>query len=355
MASLYSTYANRRDANRDYNDRQEGRLAALQRQAMMDERQAGMDAMDKTRYANEQVDYAEKKNKMALADVSRREMMNRISTIPQDAPPQQRLYGAAKIAEEFGDFDTAKGYYSEAEKLNVRPGQEVRKDKILEWKDALSKGILSPKEFNALLAKETNIPQPSTYYPGVPNADGTFTQFGRGGQSPLNTGVKAPPPKVGGAGSAGSQKVRPEDVAHARSIITYLNNSLNDNPASTTGLFSPVIRKIEAVGDSISSGKYSSNATIAEQKKESLLLSIKTMFGGKMFDSNVDQQRFEKAVGKGAWATKEGMAEGLKDIEALVNKYYPAATAAPGSSPPASPIDRKAEIGSRFDKLMNNK
>ena len=365
MASLYSLYAKRRDANQEYNNEQEGKLASLQRQAMMDERQKQADMMESGRYANEQVDYAEKKNKEAQATISQRNMMSEIGALPPATNTQsamERALRMGQIAEQSGDLDSARKYYDTAEKFRDKPVQPVKEHEVLEIKRAVAEKRLSPGEgkqlYDAYLQKQKR-PDSSTYYNAVSStgADGqpVFTQFGKTGQSPKVTNVGAPLRPTGGAASGnvpGKSKVRPEDITHALSLVNDLDKLLADNPRSTTGILSSTIRGIEAVGDAISPGSYSSNATIAEQKKEALLLAIKTVFSGKAFDSRDEQIRFEKAIGKTGLGTKAGMEEGSKDMKELLGKYRPPEIiGAVGSTPD----NRKAEIDRRFDQLMNKK
>ncbi len=138
MASIYSLYAKRRDANQDYNNEREGRLAALQRQTMMDERQGRMDAQGDIDFGNKQFDRSTEINNIE----KKKQLVQRIAALPEGTTLTEQLNATltkARMAEADGDLTTAKFYYDLVEQRKPKefgPGSSGPPTKIQEYEYA---------------------------------------------------------------------------------------------------------------------------------------------------------------------------------------------------------------------------
>lgn len=343
MASLYGRYADRRDSNNAYNDEREGRLAALQRQAMMDERQATRDTMQDKRqeqeheynkwrmdkegrnYSREEERQAREENEKAAKLQKKMAIAAEINKLPPAVDRDsafKRSLSAADISLRSGDEEGYQLHMKNAQEykpVEFQPGRKTVNDYN---KPFLVDG--SPNRAYQQWVMKSK--QPRDQYSNVTfgeNEDGESVAF----QSRKQGGVKIidglgkPAPK-GGAASGGSPKATPAMINHTLGLIGDLEKSLAKTPRSTTGLLSGPTRAYEAVVSAIDPTNKNVAATTAEQKKEAILLSVKTLFNGKTFDSGAEQIRFEKAIGKASSGSPVAMAEGLADLKDLIGLNF---------------------------------
>ena len=98
----------------------------------------------------------------------------------------------------------------------------------------------------------------------------------------------------------------------AEQLAIRLSEMAKNNPRSTTGLGSSVVRGWEAVADLVAPGSGGSQATEALQTKEQLLnvLQVIRKTGRR---SNQDQQRLDRAIGALKTGTSKGLQQGVQD------------------------------------------
>ena len=144
----------------------------------------------------------------------------------------------------------------------------------------------------------------------------------RTGGLPLIATPRAPTASSGDKQQKAVEARRAQESAaeYAETLVNRLEANLRDNPRSTTGPASGLVRGFEATANMVAPEIVGSEATMAAQTKESLITamgSLKKEGMGKM--SNQDMARIDRSIGLISSGTPEGMRQGLKDVRDTID------------------------------------
>lgn len=125
------------------------------------------------------------------------------------------------------------------------------------------------------------------------------------------------PPKVAGSRSGANVA---DAATYAESLADRMEGYLGQNPRSTTGPATSLVRGFESMANMVAPGIVDSQATLAAQTKESLITALGAISKegrGKL--SNQDMQRIDRAIGALSSGTPDGLKQGLSDVRDTID------------------------------------
>ena len=144
----------------------------------------------------------------------------------------------------------------------------------------------------------------------------------RTGGFPLIAPPRAPTASSGDKERKAVEARRAQEASadYAEMLVNRLEGNLRDNPRSTTGPASGLVRGFEATANMIAPEIVGSEGTLAAQTKESLITAmagLKKEGMGRM--SNQDMARIDRSIGLISSGTPEGMRQGLRDVRDTID------------------------------------